>query len=203
MATRALNIGCLVIILLLVVPVVGLFAWFATGGRTSGEAHWPDYYEVEQLFGDSDLVVVGTFLEAHRIQVEIPPSSSGAPGIYRRDVMRDYEVVEVLSGEWSNLELLTVWNNADHRGQEDRTAMAVEGETYVLFLQQFVRDGEPAWGRTGEPGIARLEGERLVFLASGRYEAALRDEGLTMPDEGSIAPFSATLTDLRELDSPE
>lgn len=172
--------------------------------RTS-DGDWPDYYEVGTLISDSDLVVIAHFRGETRERVEIPSPVVEHSGMFRMDIMRTYQVVDVIKGDVPNDGAVTVWgteaidDDSGLRSQVFESVAVSEDELYVLFLQRFTRDEEPVWGRTGEPELAIVKGEDLVFLASTRYIETAKENGYTFSVRDSVAPFSTTLEEIRSL----
>lgn len=199
MSTRALSTGCVVIILLLVVPAFGLFGWMAFGGGTSKSEQWPDYFDLDLLVSESDLIILAEFSGEERRTVYYEAAGFAAT---REELLRTYLVFETFKGPELNDLVAVHWPIAN-LGSKSGPSHLESNETYVLFLKQFSQDGEPVWSHVGDPGIARFDENHLVFLASRRYLNEVKEQGMIFPVAGSDAPFRATLDDLRELDSPE
>lgn len=190
-----------------VAAIVVFMVLVAGVGRTttSGSAEWPDYYEIERLIEDSHLIVVARFIGEERERVEIPSPVMENSGVYRDDVLREYEAETILLGTLDPGERLVVWNSegiADPggmRGMDYALAEAIAGEQYVLFLRHSMREEQPVWGRTGEPEKALVDGDTLRFIASSRYVETAMVHGHSFPQEGSQAPFVVTLDELQVL----
>ena len=78
------------------------------------------------------------------------------------------------------------------------------GRTYVVFARSLGRPegypeslGETLFTLAGEPAVATLKGDDLVFLASTRYSDELVQAGLKPADGSSAAPFAVSLPALR------
>lgn len=207
MSTRVLRSTPFLIIVLGVVAAIVYAVIVAAGNlvTVSSEGDWPDYYELDRLVEDSHLIVVARFVGQERERVEIPSPVMENSGVFRDDVLREYEAEEILMGSLSPTDTFLVWNTegiddyGGMHGQEFSLAPVIEGELYVLFLRSSEREGEPIWGRTGEPEKALVKGNTLSFIASNRYVEVAKVHGYEFPEDGSRAPFEVSLDELRSL----
>ncbi len=128
-----------------------------------------------------------------------------------KDVLfRQFEVVETLKGTsdqgdqlWIAFEPGLIGEVVDGTGEVREFR---QSQSYVLFLKGRLRPleypadyGPVLWTGNGEPAFAELRGDILEFWADSGYLELLLEEGLTLPEPSSAAPFELTLTETRDM----
>lgn len=192
-------------LLVLGLATVGAVREFSGGVTTGGDGDWLDYYDAASLIAASELIVVAE-LQSEATE-EIVFASPVDPNVkfVRTELIQTIKVIEVVKGDYSasTIERRTTLGHTyvgtEREGRSSLKAPPIEkGRTYVLFLTQYpVDDTRTGWSAPGDPGLAELQGDRLIFRGTERYGQAVQDRGLPQPSSGSEAPFEMTLTELR------
>lgn len=162
---------------------------------------------VEDLVRTSDRVLLAEFLESRLETIEDPfTDSSGQTEV----LFRQFRVFETLKGTSESGDTLWVAFEPGMQGElvngRGEVADFTAGTTYVLFLKGRLRPeeyptefGPVLWTGNGEPSFAELVGDELLFRAERAYLDLLINEGHTLPDPRSAAPFRASLDEARGL----
>jgi len=188
----------------------GESAFEAQGG--ADDAEWGDLFSLPEILAASEVVVIVKPVSQRDDMIVSRSAASGqsmAEVVEHVDVV---EVIEVLKGSVAPGDQLSVYQSAGtarERGQRParrtqyETIPLMASQEYVLFLRSVPRPPvypgteELIWIRPGEPGVAQIEGDRLQFLATQRYQTAVGEKGLKAPEGQLGVPFSATLSELR------
>ena len=179
-------------------------------------ALWNDYVQARPLVDDSELILIGTYLDStvHEIP-EISPVDGKAHHSVT-EVYRRFKVVESLKGDDRAEETIHVTWTAGYSKETDvegkneflpySTVPLEYGQEYVLFLDSLPlapgypeEYGKVVWTVTGEPGVAIINSEeKLLFQASERYKKEVA-EGRHERPTGSAAPFELSKEELEAL----
>jgi hypothetical protein len=183
------------------------FAIFDPGDADPEEANlggdYFDFLTAPDLVRAADLIVVAEFLIEREERVDLISPVTGASAGFRDDVLRSYRIKETVKGEEESGLEIVVWGTR-HVEHNDIALPQVElnpaeaGKTYVLFLKENVRNGEPIWAPTGEPRQAELVDDDLRFQTTAGYRNRLSERDQPIPP-GQGAPFTLTLPELRQL----
>ncbi|MBI5948694.1 MAG: hypothetical protein HY875_11205 [Chloroflexi bacterium] len=181
-------------------------------GGSADDGAGRDLVSLDEILGASQAVVL---VELVSERDDTIVTGSATPGGARAEVVEHVQVVrvrEVLRGTVAPETLLSVYQSA-RTSREGRRSSSADYETiplkpgdqYVLFLVPIPRPpvypGTDAviWIRPGEPAVAKVHGDRLEFLATARYQAAVAAQGLKAAQGQKGVPFTVTLSELRGL----
>ena len=194
---------------LIAASIIAAIALMAACSAPSAEEQDKNWSDSADLVNTSDRVLTAVLLQEVRETVQ-ELDASGQPGASHELFFREFEVVETFVGTQEQGD--SIWVAFDTSpgaalvaGTGDAHTFAI-GRTYALFLKGRLRPelyppdyGAVLWTGNGQPSLAVVEGENLLFLAEQSYLELLRDEGLDLPVGRSAAPFVLTVPGLREL----
>ena len=178
----------------------------------SGSDDRRDFFSASDLVDSSQAIVVGRIVQERDEKFEFRSSSTGSIVAGLTEHVLTVEVETVLKGEIQPGDTIAVMQTSenskiDRFNGDQRSTLEVltfERESqYVFFLRRVVMPPEfkgaeaSTWGRPGEPGFARLEGNVLQFVSTSRYREAVQARGLDLVDQGS--PFKLELAALEQL----
>lgn len=172
-------------------------------------SQWLDYHTLQDLLDASEAVVLGTLESVEEYSLPTIARLGAEPSGRSSGQWLSIKVAEVLKGgaPLAGTSLRIAHNTESEDYYEDEPAIVTHngaltlhlGATVVAFLTlDTAPDGSRPWGFTGEPGVAEVEGGRLVFAASKRFVASLADDNLTLAKGGGHAPFAVALDEVRE-----
>ncbi|MEX0926737.1 MAG: hypothetical protein WD208_08475 [Dehalococcoidia bacterium] len=204
------------VVAVIIVGVAAGFVWNGLHGSSGEYDDWNDHFTAESLVHNSSSIVIAEFTgveNTHEVP-SISPVDGEAYG-YNTQVYREFRLTETLKGDAPETETFFVMTTAGiERDYRDGGGLSLNygvapvksGATYVLFLDRTAQTeqhpeqyGEWIWFSAGEPAMAELDGERLLFRTRERYERALSDMGMERPIANSSAPFALTVPELKDL----
>ena len=164
-----------------------------------------------ELVRTSDRIVIARFVS--EVLATVNETVDNAPGPDSQLLYRQFQVIETFKGTTDPEDILWVSFQPGAEGDllngNGQVHSFVEGDEYVLFLKGRLRPayyptdyGAVLWTGNGQPSIARLDSDSLVFYAGPTYPLPTPAAGGT-PAAGdlSAAPFSIDMARLRELTS--
>ncbi|MBM3933182.1 MAG: hypothetical protein FJ319_02595 [SAR202 cluster bacterium] len=195
--------------------LVGSVILVAIGfGGNQSMGTYEDVYSAEHLVAESDSIVLARFIDSTEF---IKPNISQVDNVAHSWVQMLYRRMEVLESFKGDATAGEFFYEAATTGvrRDDVAFMGGDppsefvpletGQEYVLFLKGGpVRTGYPEefgdimWSSASNLYVARLEGNRLLFLASDRYKKSVDARGLERPRD-SAAPFELTKQSLSEV----
>ncbi len=171
------------------------------------DKNWTD---PSNLIETSDRVLVARFLDSRLQNIQLINSVTGAIEGDIDVLFRQFEVFDTFKGTSDSGDLLWIAFEPGRSGElvdgEGTVKSFDEGKTYVLFLKGRLRPleyptefGPVLWTGNGEPSFAELIGDQLEFRAERPYLDLLLQDGVSLPNPLSVAPFSLTLDETRDL----
>ena len=163
-----------------------------------------NWTSLSNLVETSDRIVVASFIES----VVATTGSTGEPVDL---AYSQFEVVESIKGTTDPEDKFWLGFDPARRSQlvngSDTTTAFSTSKTYVLFMKGRLRPfeypseygGDVLWTGNGQPALAELVGNDLIFLAESSYLQLLQAEEQPLPDQRSAAPFTATLNEVKDL----
>lgn len=182
-------------------------------GRGDRDPGSQGYFSPEELVGASQAIVIGRVGAQRDESFEFNSRATGEVVAVLTENVTTVEVTSVLKGDISVGEVIGVVQTANSTNRDRVNGDSVQsrevlslpaGEEMVFFLRRVVLPPETTgnesstWGRPGEPGFARLDGDVLQFVSTERYRTTVESRGLTLGDGGG-APFSLDLSTLKQL----
>jgi hypothetical protein len=200
---------------LLCAVVVGATLAWATAGRGTNQTSFTDSdlavpETLRAVVEGSPVIVRGTLVN-ERVQVtELRSPVTGQVAGERTELVRTFEIGDVLRGDVANGEALDVlattamktWgeNRERQRAWEVEFVAMERGRDYVLFLTTFSEETGEALGLNGAVSVALVDGDRLVFLLTDEYREAAKDAGFDQPGVAGLqGSFDVVMSELRDL----
>lgn len=164
---------------------------------------------LDELVDASPVIVRGTLISEHEEIVEIP--TPGEPSVLatRTDVVREFRVDKVISGDWTEdsievREAGYLWAPPPEEGfppQEitNPVPSASPGKDYMLFLTTATDyNGAMVFNPQANPSMATVARETLTFVVTDDYVKDAQAAGLLEPGERVPPGFvGRTLQDLQ------
>jgi hypothetical protein len=211
--TLAREVGFSIILVLAAAAAVACDAGNPSDdGRGDRDPGSEGYFSAAELVNASQAIVIGRVGSQRDESFEFKSDSTGELVAVLTENVTTVEVTSVLKGEMSVGEVIGVVQTAQSTSRDRVNADSVQsrevlklspGEEFVFFLRRVVLppgasgNESSTWGRPGEPGFARLEGDILRFVATASYRSAVASRELAIGDYG--APFELDLPTLEAM----
>lgn len=168
-----------------------------------------DWSSANDLVVTSDRIIRAKFVESVVVSIEETDSKTGLLST-RRVLFRQFEVLETLKGTIDPEETLWIAFEPGQVGELVNESGALlqdwTGQEFVLFLKGRLRPlnyptdyGPVLWTGNGRPYLALVLSGSLVFYTSRQHLNSLVNSDAGLPDTGSAAPFTLTLSELAAL----